>query len=101
MQFPIICSLQYSININTVGVDPHPDLLHIYIVKPKNTTNHIVIQLHTPEYESYTVVHDKSQRVKPVTDEQVFYDKFLYGKFYLQSARVYVRQILYDTFLVF
>ena len=39
--------------------------------------------------------------LKPVTDEQVFYDKFLYGKFYLPSARVYVRQILYDKFLVF
>ena len=39
--------------------------------------------------------------IKPVTDEQVFYDKFLYGKFYLSSARVYVRQILYDRFLVF
>ena len=36
MQFPIICSLQYSININTVEVDPHSDLLHICIVKPKN-----------------------------------------------------------------
>ncbi len=36
VQFPIICSLQYSININTVEVDPHSDLLHIYIVKPKN-----------------------------------------------------------------
>ena len=34
--FPIICSLQYSININTVEVDPHSDLLHICIVKPKN-----------------------------------------------------------------
>ncbi len=30
------------------------------------------------------------------TDEQVFYDRFLYGKFYLPSA-----QILYDKFLVF
>ena len=39
--------------------------------------------------------------VKPVTDEQVFYDKFLYGNFYLPSARVYMRQILYDKFLVF
>ena len=39
--------------------------------------------------------------LKPVTDEQVFYDQFLYGKFYLPSARVYVRQILYDKFLVF
>ena len=37
VQFPIICSLQYSININTVEVDPHSDLLHICIVKPKNT----------------------------------------------------------------
>ena len=39
VQFPIICSLQYSININTVGVDPHSDLLHICIVKPKNRRN--------------------------------------------------------------
>ena len=37
VQFPIICSLQYSLNINTVEVDPHSDLLHIYIVKPKNS----------------------------------------------------------------
>ncbi len=36
LQFPIICSLQYSININTVEVDPHSDLLHICIVKRKN-----------------------------------------------------------------
>ncbi len=35
-QFPIICSLQYSINFNTVEVDPHSDLLRICIVKPKN-----------------------------------------------------------------
>ena len=32
----------------------------------------------------------------PVTDQQVFYDKFLCDKFYLQSARVYMQQILYD-----
>ncbi len=37
VQFPIICSLQYSIRVNTVEVDPHSDLLHICIVKPKNT----------------------------------------------------------------
>ncbi len=36
VQFPVICSLQYSININIVEVDPHSDLLHICIVKPKN-----------------------------------------------------------------
>ncbi len=36
VQFPIICSLQYSINFNTVEVDPHSDLLHICTVKPKN-----------------------------------------------------------------
>jgi hypothetical protein len=36
--------------------------------------------------------------IKPVTDEQVFYDKFLYDKFYLPSARVYMQQILYDKF---
>ncbi len=37
IKFLIICSLQYSININTVEVDPNSDLLHICIVKPKNT----------------------------------------------------------------
>jgi hypothetical protein len=37
-------------------------------------------------------------RIKPVTDEQVFYDKFLCDKLYLPSARVYVQQILYDKF---
>ena len=31
--------------------------------------------------------------VQPVTDEQVFYDKFLCDKFYLPSARVYMQQI--------
>ncbi len=39
VQFPIICSLQYSININTVEVDPHSDLLRICIVKPKNSAS--------------------------------------------------------------
>jgi hypothetical protein len=38
------------------------------------------------------------QSLKPVTDEQVFYDKFLCDKLYLPSARVYVREILYDKF---
>ncbi len=37
VQFPIICSHQYSINYNTVEVDPNSDLLHICIVKPKNS----------------------------------------------------------------
>jgi hypothetical protein len=36
--------------------------------------------------------------LKPVTDEQVFYDKFLCDKFYLPSACVYMQQILYDKF---
>ncbi len=36
VRFPIICSPQYSINTNTVEVDPHSDLLHNCIVKPKN-----------------------------------------------------------------
>ena len=31
--------------------------------------------------------------IKPVTDEQVFYDKFLCDKFYLPSARVYMQQV--------
>jgi hypothetical protein len=35
---------------------------------------------------------------KPVTDEQVFYDKFLCDKFYLPSACVYMQQILYNKF---
>ena len=49
MQFPIICSLQYSINIITVEVDPHSDLLHICIVKPKNTSSLIDIIATTHE----------------------------------------------------
>ena len=36
--------------------------------------------------------------LKPVTNEQVFYDKFSYDKFYLPSARVYMQHILYDKF---
>jgi hypothetical protein len=40
-------------------------------------------------------------RIKPVRGEQVFYDKFSCGKFYLSIARVYVQQIFYDKFLVF
>ena len=36
--------------------------------------------------------------LKPVTDEQVFYDKFSYDKFYLPSARVCMQHILYDKF---
>ncbi len=31
LQFSTICSLQYSININTVELDPHSDLLHAYL----------------------------------------------------------------------
>ena len=35
----IICSLQYSININTLGAgaDPYPNSPHNGLVKPKNT----------------------------------------------------------------
>ena len=48
VQFPFICSLQYSININTVEVDPpHSDLLHICIVKPKNRSKYWGIRLPT------------------------------------------------------
>ena len=36
--------------------------------------------------------------LKPVTNEQVFYEKFSYDKFYLPSARVYMQHILYDKF---
>ena len=31
VQFPIICFLQYSININTVKVDPHSELYCIFV----------------------------------------------------------------------
>ena len=37
------------------------------------------------------VIYQKS--IKPVTDEQVFYDKFS-----LPSARIYMQHILYDKF---
>ena len=43
VQFLIICSLQYSLNFITVEVDPHSDLLHICIVKPKNTGEFILV----------------------------------------------------------
>ena len=33
--------------------------------------------------------------VKPVTDEQIFFDKFLCDKFYLPSARVYICNTFY------
>ena len=40
VQFLIISSVQYTINNNTVEVDPHLHLLHIFIVKlPKNCQN--------------------------------------------------------------
>ncbi len=42
-------------------------------------------------YSEYTL--SIGMTVKPVTEEQVFYDKF-----YLPSARVYMQHILYDKF---
>jgi hypothetical protein len=42
--------------------------------------------------------HKWYRHFKPVTDEQVLYDKFLCENFYLPSARVYMQHILYDTF---
>jgi hypothetical protein len=36
-------------------------------------------------------------KLKPVTDEQVFYDKFLCDKFYLPSERVYICGKFYIT----
>jgi hypothetical protein len=46
----------------------------------------------------YSCIFRSCSRLKPVTYEQVFYDKFLCDKFYLPSARVYMQQILYDRF---
>ncbi len=40
----------------------------------------------------------RTKSLEPVTDEQVFYDKFSYDKFYLPSTRVYMQHILYDKF---
>jgi hypothetical protein len=37
MEFRIIFSLHYSININTFEVDPPSDSLHNALVKPKNS----------------------------------------------------------------
>ncbi len=53
------------------------------------------IRTHTADYFKISL--------KPVTDEQVFYDKFSYDKFsydkfYLPNARVYMQHILYDKF---
>ena len=41
-------------------------------------------------YRSRLIYRSRLTDVKPVTDEQVFYDKFSYDKFYLSSARVYM-----------
>jgi hypothetical protein len=46
----------------------------------------------------FTVSNIFTDNLKPVADEQVFYDKFLCDKFYLPSARVYMQQILNDKF---
>ncbi len=55
VQFPIICSFQYSININTVEVDPHSNILHICIVKPKNNQRILEISIHIPHHTIYTL----------------------------------------------
>ena len=39
IQFHIICSFYYSININSTEVDPHSNSLHNGIVKLKNIVN--------------------------------------------------------------
>ena len=36
--------------------------------------------------------------LKPLTDEQVFYDKFFYDNFTLPSVRVYVQKFLMASF---
>ena len=41
---------------------------------------------------------NSAQLFKLVTDEQVFFDKFLCDKFYLPSVRVYIQQVLYEKF---
>ena len=40
------------------------------------------------------------QWIKPITYPQVFYDKFLCGKFTLPSVRVYAQHFLYDKFFL-
>ncbi len=63
LQFPIICSLQYSININTVEVDPHSDFLHICIVKPKNIINSDYMCLAKRKNENNHVTSNKILKV--------------------------------------
>ena len=45
VQLPIICSLQYSLIINTFGVDPHSDSLHNDVVKPKNVIGNNILHI--------------------------------------------------------
>jgi hypothetical protein len=55
----------------------------------------------TKNYMDVCMRHDKLHshlNIKPVTDEQVFYDKFLCDKFYFPSAHVYMQHTLYDKF---
>ena len=51
--------------------------------------------------DSCIPINPKLSYIKPVTDEQVFYDKFLCDKFYLPSARVHMQQILFTGVNVF
>ena len=51
------------------------------------------------KYKLYYIFRMQTNKeLKPVTNEQVFYDKFSYDKFYLPSALVYMQRILYDKF---
>jgi hypothetical protein len=52
----------------------------------------------TDQFKINSLLSPAVPTIKPVTDEQVFYDKFLCDKFYLPSARVYMQQIWYDNF---
>ncbi len=60
-----------------------------------------IIEIHgaPTKYKLYYIFRMQTNKeLKPVTNEQVFYDKFSYDKFYLPSALVYMQRILYDKF---
>jgi hypothetical protein len=56
------------------------------------------IRWHFPFKIPNFLLNFRTENFKLVTDEQVFFDKFLCNKFYFPSVRVYIQQVLYEKF---
>ena len=76
VQFCIICSLQYSINLNTVEVDLHLDSMQNKIMKPKNLPNTNIKVSFFPRYFDRDV-----QCIRTFFRRRFDYESELYPKF--------------------